>query len=100
MSDQNNEPKEMVGPSGLTQKRLSQLIRIAVSQVEEPLFSQRLMAVRVIERLISKGELMVVRTVRPDRSMSDVGPCPDCGKTLICPEDDFCPGCGAKIIKE
>lgn len=51
------------------------------------------------EAKITSGELMVVKKVTPDMPLSGVGKCPDCNKTIISPEDNFCPGCGAQIVK-
>ena len=51
------------------------------------------------ERLIDEGTLRVVVEIEVEWPGSGVTSCPvqGCGKTIISPEDNFCPGCGGKI---
>lgn len=98
------EPKELIGPSGLTAKRLQELCE-ATGMAGTVLFSHREMVRRVIDGLITSGELMVSKTVNVadlhDASYTELtGFMQDCkcGATLA-PPMNFCPGCGSKIVE-
>jgi hypothetical protein len=52
--------KEKIGPSGLSSKRITELIQ-ATGLKHNPLFSTREMVRRVIDGLITSGELRVTR---------------------------------------
>jgi len=96
--------REKIGPSGLTSRQIGELIR-ETGLKDEPLFSHREMVRRVIESLITKGVLRVVKKV----IFSIV---PGGGRYLTCsgckvriqeslwdelPVQDCCPGCGNEI---
>ncbi len=90
-------PVEAIGPSGLNAKRIEELI-IATGVNDAPLFSHREMVRRVIDGLITSGELRVNKKVRFAN-----GACEECGiveQVMVdCVLSNNCPGCGAQIVK-
>ena len=88
---------EKIGPSGLTAKRIAELIK-ETGLKEEPLFTDREIVRRVVESLITKGVLRVVKKVTFAN-----GTCEECWtpEQVIsdCELDKFCPGCGSEIVK-
>ena len=90
--------KEKIGPSGLTAKRISELIK-ETGLKEEPLFTDREIVRRAVESLITKGVLRVAKKVVLIPGWDGALSCP-CGYPHFEGRDEnFCPGCGSEIVK-
>lgn len=94
--------EEKIGPSGLTAKRIAELIK-ETGLKEEPLFTDREIVRRVVESLITKGVLRVVTKVTAtsvnDHPLWKQGwECDGCGCAFEY-LNNFCPGCGSEIVK-
>ena len=89
---------EKIGPSGLTARRIAELIK-ETGLKEEPLFTDREIVRRVVESLITKGVLRVVKKVNEVWAGNGCYKgCSDCGHHHPM-KANFCPGCGAAIVK-
>lgn len=100
-----DKPTEKVGPSGLTAKRIEELI-IATGLNDHPLFSHREMVRRVIDGLITSGELRVVQKAEFNYKEHDLAAtCSECGYANTGYDNDahedwnYCPKCGTEIVK-
>ena len=88
---------EKIGPSGLTARRIAELIK-ETGLKEEPLFTDREIVRRVVESLITKGVLRVVKKAHGMRRFPcDHTRCEHCER-VIKYDNEFC-GCGAEIVK-
>ena len=89
---------EKIGPSGLTARRIAELIK-ETGLKEEPLFTDREIVRRVVESLITKGVLRVAKKVELVPGWDGALSCP-CGYPHFEGRDEnFCPGCGSQIIR-